>query len=263
MHIPDEWLKFQTNIKEGTEDKFMKLCNELSMLNGWANYAIYVLDFDFRIIPDNSDDFESEFVIGMSEKIKSDIIKSDKIKSDKIKSDEINIYDTKFNHDGDGDIRYLDRHNIICPDGSYLNSFKMLRNDDQNKKEYKYNYTCVNSKHKYKSIKDRTDLDADGSGNVIFLDRHNVDCKRKGINKFRLDRAGTEHNIRYNYTCGDKELDKFKEKDTKFNRVSDGKSLYLDRHHVKCDDDEILTQFRLVKKPDKDEIRYDYVCGSQ
>lgn len=250
LPIQDNWLNYETSIKDGTKEEFIRLYTELSNLNGWFKYALNVLNYNFDKIPSNSNDFYSDFVIKMSELIKN------------MKNIKEHYLSTNFNSDGKGNSLYLDRHNIKCQDKSYLNSFKMWRDVDN--KKYKYNYTCVDSIHKNENYsKKMTELNDDGGGNIVYLDRHVIDCDKKGILGFRLDRGSTKDKIRYNYICGDKDLNNLKEKNTEFNDEVRGNSFYLDRHDVKCDNNEILTKFQLVRDIENNKIRYNYVCGSQ
>jgi hypothetical protein len=64
---------------------------------------------------------------------------------------DITKHETKLDADGSeynrhefGKIYYLDRHNVECPDGKYLNSIRLVRDKDPsgNLNKYKYIYTC-------------------------------------------------------------------------------------------------------------------------
>ena len=100
-----------------------------------------------------------------------------------------------------------------------------------------------------------------GGGNMIYLDRHHVDCKKDGIKSFRLQRP-TSTKIDYKYTC----LDGISSnpgayKYTKSNDWGGGNTIYLDRHNVNCGSYPI-TDFRL-QRPADDKIRYEYRCSSR
>lgn len=52
----------------------------------------------------------------------------------------LTTYETEFNDDGKGKNIYLDRHDVKCPGNTVLNSFQLVRNDDQT--QYKYVFKC-------------------------------------------------------------------------------------------------------------------------
>ena len=56
----------------------------------------------------------------------------------------ITHHETPLNDDGNGKIIYLDRHNIQCPDGKYLNSVQLRRGNDSTCRmnKYKFIYKC-------------------------------------------------------------------------------------------------------------------------
>ena len=98
-----------------------------------------------------------------------------------------------------------------------------------------------------------------GSGNTIYLDRHNVNCDTNAIKRFQLVRNGNG-DIRYDYTCsagGD--LQSSVNKDTGFNDDGGGRVIYLDRHDVNCGDNAALAQFQLAGSG-KGTYRYNYQC---
>lgn len=51
------------------------------------------------------------------------------------------LHETEFNDEGGGRNIYLERHNVSCPDGTALNSFRLVRDETQT--QYKYVYTCA------------------------------------------------------------------------------------------------------------------------
>jgi hypothetical protein len=99
---------------------------------------------------------------------------------------------------GDGNTVYLDRHNVDCGKSPIL-EFKGNRCMSTDK--YRYKYRCGN--HKSENCRDvSTNFNEEGSGNVVYLDRHDVKCKEgeEYISKFKLSRNG-EGKYRYDYTC--------------------------------------------------------------
>lgn len=106
-----------------------------------------------------------------------------------------------------------------------------------------------------------TGLTADGSGDVIFLDRQKVSCPAKqAISYFRLNRQGS--NLRYKYACISHAgiTDEVRTKYTGWNKHdgTGGSTNYLDRHNVKCDRNWVLQSFKLQTSGSN--IRYKYKC---
>jgi hypothetical protein len=105
-----------------------------------------------------------------------------------------------------------------------------------------------------------TGFNDEGKGNVVYLDRHNVDCGKDSIlSQFNLLRNG-EEKYRYNYKCksSNKPL-QCRDVTTTINDDGNGNAVFLDRHDVVCADDEVLNQFKLVRPTDKT-IQYQYKC---
>ena len=104
--------------------------------------------------------------------------------------------------------------------------------------------------------------DIDNSKSVIYLDRHNIECPIKsGINKFKFIN-NSNNKINYDYTCskGGNLEDNIIVKETPKNEGLTA-MVNLDRHDVKCDSNQILNQFRLIR-PDSKSINYKYSCIS-
>jgi hypothetical protein len=107
-----------------------------------------------------------------------------------------------------------------------------------------------------------TPMNDDGGGNVIYLDRHDVNCGTgAAISKVRLQRewpSGKKY--RYDYTCSKVAgLGACVNHSTNGNEDGGGNMVYLDRHDVKCKPGEVLTRFKVNRPTDKT-IRYDYTC---
>lgn len=161
---------------------------------------------------------------------------------------------TEPNDWGNGNTIYLDRHRVDCgKDG--LNQFKLRRSG--NDKLY-YKYKCLDGVDAPNNINKNTDANDWGNGNLIYLDRHNIDCRGKPLAKFRLTRP-SNGKIRYDFECNNlKTAGQCRNIDTGWNQ-EDKSSIYLDRHNVKCDPNEVITRFKL-KRNGKGKFRYDYQC---
>ena len=161
---------------------------------------------------------------------------------------------TPSNDWGGGNAIFLDRHTLDCGDDG-LNQFKLGRPSGN---RIQYSYKCLEGVNSHANIKKDTGANDWGGGNTIFLDRHNVNCGKNPITKFRLVRpAGNK--IRYDYTCNSKKVGgACRDVNTGWNQESD-KNIYLDRHNVKCNPNEVITQFKL-NRDGKGKFRYDYKC---
>ena len=161
---------------------------------------------------------------------------------------------TPANDWGGGNMIFLDRHTLDCGDDG-LNQFRLGRPTDT---QIQYKYKCLDGINSPANINKDTGSNDWGGGNTIFLDRHNVNCDKNPIAKFRLARpAGNK--IRYDYTCNSKKVSgACRDVNTGWNQESN-MNIYLDRHDVKCNAGEVITQFKL-NRDGKGKFRYDYKC---
>jgi len=162
---------------------------------------------------------------------------------------------TPANDDGGGNAIYLDRHHVECGDDA-INRLHLYR---PSMSQIAYEYGCTplsnaNSTDKYTNGND------DGGGNVIFLDRHTVNCEDKALQYIHLQRP-TSNTIQYHYQCSDKPLSNVKDYFTASNEDGSGNAVYLDRHDVACPSNEVLSYLRL-ERPTSNTMRYHYKCGS-
>ena len=161
---------------------------------------------------------------------------------------------TPANDWGGGNMIFLDRHTLDCGDDG-LNQFRLGRPTDT---QIQYKYKCLDGINSPANINKDTGSNDWGGGNTIFLDRHNVNCDKNPIAKFRLVRP-EGHTIRYDYTCNSKQVSgACRDVNTGWNQESN-MNIYLDRHDVKCDTGEVITQFKL-NRDGKGKFRYDYKC---
>jgi len=105
---------------------------------------------------------------------------------------------TALNDAGGGNSIYLDRHYVGCDEGGYISQFNLQHSGDG---RMQYNYTCNKTK---KPLKCRAVLNPPsdwGGGNIIYLDRQNVNCNDDEVlNAFYLYRP-TPETIAYSYRC--------------------------------------------------------------
>ena len=165
---------------------------------------------------------------------------------------------TKDNDWGNGNSIYLDRHRLNCGKGG-IQRFQLKR---PSKTKLDYKYTCVPGVNASQSGYKYTASNDWGNGNMIYLDRHKVNCGKKPISDFQLKRpAGNK--IQYKYRCSNRNAaGDCRDTATKWNTPSSS-TIYLDRHNVQCKPNEALTKFRLRhngKSGSAKKIRYDYTC---
>jgi hypothetical protein len=106
---------------------------------------------------------------------------------------------TTADEDGGGDVRYLDRHKVDCGDKA-ISDFWLKNQGDGT---MKYAFKCSDLVHDnnmcYETI---TPFDEDGDGNMVYLDRHNVECgEGYALTSFGLERNSNDNRIAYRYNC--------------------------------------------------------------
>jgi len=113
----------------------------------------------------------------------------------------------------------------------------LLMRPSSTKQEYMYR--CVPGVNASQSGYKYTGSNDWGGGNMIYLDRHKVDCGKKPISDFQLTRpAGNK--IQYKYRCSNRNAA------GNCRNASTGWKTSLASHDVKCQAKEVLTKFKLV-----------------
>jgi len=163
--------------------------------------------------------------------------------------------------DMNGSMLSLTNLDVECPDGGLLNSFAIHRGAAGN--TVYYDYQCLmNTDNNYPDVKKlSTQSNANGSGNTIFLDRHDVRCDPGYmLNGFGL-KQNDNKDINYNYGCVKMNTNSSVcvNKETKSNDDGSGNVIYLDRHQIACDKDEVLSNFHLIRDG-SDKYKYQYQC---
>jgi hypothetical protein len=116
-----------------------------------------------------------------------------------------------------------------------------------------------------------TGFNDEGGGNTIYLDRHNVNCGKNALKRFRLVRDG-KGNFRYDYSCSvpivsgganiiDNAVESTTYKSTVSNDSGGGNNIYLDRHYVGCDEGGFISQFKLDHMGIPGKYQYNYTCN--
>jgi hypothetical protein len=162
---------------------------------------------------------------------------------------------TPANDDGQGNMLFLDRHHVYCGNDA-LNALRLYR---PTATQIAYDYSCTQMPNTASSDVFTPDND-DGGGNVIYLDRHTINCEGKALQSLHLLRP-TSNTIYYNYRCGDKQLTNVSDHFTPADEDGGGNAVYLDRQHVSCPTNQVLSYLRL-ERPTSNTIRYHYKCGT-
>ena len=102
--------------------------------------------------------------------------------------------------DGGGNIIFLDRHDIKCNDNEFLSRVKLQTPTGG---DIKYDYSCCSVPGKRANCHSRfTNLNDDGGGNSVYLDRHDIRCNAgEFLQRVHLTRGGTHNKVQYGYTC--------------------------------------------------------------
>lgn len=161
---------------------------------------------------------------------------------------------TPANDDGQGNLIFLDRHYLDCgSDG--LSALALYR---PSATQIAYNYQCTELSGFTNEVH-YTPQNDDGGGNVVYLDRHTINCEGKPLQFIHLERP-TSDSIRYHYKCGDKKLLGLTDYFTNADEDGGGNAVYLDRQAVACPQGEVLSYLRL-ERPTSNTMRYHFKCG--
>ena len=156
----------------------------------------------------------------------------------------------------------LNKHDIKCQSNNLLTSL-FFKKDNVSGQIYDiYSYSCDKNSINGKEIKKNTQLDDYSDGNIIYLDRHNIECPPSyGLSQLKLE--SDANHIHYDYKCTETNLTKLNEYNTNFNTNTNGLTENLVKHKLVCQPGEYLNSIKLVgnKKYGKlNEIKYNYKC---
>ena len=165
---------------------------------------------------------------------------------------------TGSNDWGGGNTIYWDRHKMRCTNGGVFNQWQLTEPVKDSKIEFKY--TCLkDTGTKYKKWI-QTDCEGDNGGDARYLRQHDVDCEGSPITHIEYGHKKCKgRGTNYYYNCGDKTSDTCRDANTEWADLL-RKSTDLTSHNVKCNDNEYLSRFKLVKNTTDDRYRYDYKC---
>lgn len=171
---------------------------------------------------------------------------------------------TWFTYDGNGNTVYLDRQSPNC--GLFaMRSFHLVRNNGNDHVRYDISCCHLPKKLNCQTSTRHTAYNNEGSGNMVYLDRHRVSCPYNGFLKhFHLNRNHNLDRYRYTYSCcipqssQRSKMSCYTSK-TRENNDGGGDMVYLDRHTPRCHFGFFLNRFELVR-PSSRTIQYKYRC---
>lgn len=165
-------------------------------------------------------------------------------------------FNTNATDDGQGNVILLDRQHVDCGDDA-LTGFKLERPSTNT---VNYKVTCMEGVDSGKSEWKTTTKNEQGGGNVIYLDRHKVDCGLTPIVNFKLSNPD-DVNMEYAFKCSNLPHDgACRDLVTSFDETGDGNMVYLDKHNVQCGEGEVMTSFKLGPNESGKRMNYNYTC---
>ena len=174
---------------------------------------------------------------------------------------------------------YMDRQTLDCEDramrGFQLQTKWNCENDDVCKKQVdvnwvkpgssgiRYKYSCSDKKEKVIFSKETSWVNNPGLSKTFAYgqnDKLNVDCDKKPITYYKLvTDSNNNWRLKYDYKCGNTTSNNCRSITTQESEASDNPA-YLDRQTVKCEDDEYLSQFKLISTGVGGTNKYQYTC---
>lgn len=181
---------------------------------------------------------------------------------------------TKTEDTDEGNIMYLDRHNVSCKPDEALSYFKLITNKKKIE-EVHYASKCLKSGSinvHNKTIKEELTKPGETSKHkesLIYLDRHDVKCSSGSVlSSFQLTRnSSNREEIRYKFKCVPAEILCCKDLSTEKVSLEGRQIYYLDRLEVDSKlENSAIQRFKLgttLKEGNEknDRIWYDYtIC---
>ena len=175
---------------------------------------------------------------------------------------------------------YLDRQNMDCGDTG-INKFKyerkLSRPNDPNSftGQAKYTFKCHKGFKSTRGGDQYTPPGYHGDGSVIYLDKHNINCGDKALERLFVRRdlgepgadgspAGYDQ-LKYLFNCGSRPLKDCEEKVTAWVDDSEPYQEVLANLDVSCPEDKVLTRLQMTREKTLAEgftgnVRYEYKC---
>jgi len=172
-------------------------------------------------------------------------------------------YEGQVVNDANRTTNQLVNLDINCRDLEGIHKFRLGRQYDREEdrdNQILYRYRCANNDREHNDRGNRqqnTNPDEYNATQLSYLGRHDIDCHGTAIKDIQLQRNGDR--INYNYNCGNIPLRVTRENiETPVNHHIG--NIFLDRHDIVCNEEEVLTKVRL-HSPTDTQIQYVYTCG--
>lgn len=246
-----EYIKLAHITSNEVEDGMNNKVNEIHVAKGCTVEVYSAIEFNSTMGTLKGDATH----IG-GEEYGTDAFKSDDISSLRVKCGIIPGSDRKTQPGPNGATEKLTQHTLDCGSNG-LNRFQLTSSTDDS---VSYNYRCLYGADSPANIQKSTPRESRGDGSVIFLDRHDVDCGQNPIAKFNLTRP-EDDKLSYNYTCNSKAAaGQCRDVTTEW-KDENGvwKVIHLEQHDVVCQDDEVITRFKMQRNVEE-KSRYEYKC---
>lgn len=138
------------------------------------------------------------------------------------------------------------------------------------RKRSRYNYKCCPLKDVGECRDGKqwkfTPYSSHGSGSIIYLEKHEVDCGTTGfISDFELERESSNATIRYKYSCcylkspWDSKTSCYSN-ETAMSNNGFGMIYYLRMHNIECSSGYALSYFKFKLSENKRQMAYDFRC---
>lgn len=110
---------------------------------------------------------------------------------------------TGLNNAGEGAFVYLDRHNVDCGTGGFIQSFKLDRGGTTNQMQYLYTCCKTTKNHSCKVHHTTWNWGKDNKWSSYVLQRHDVACGSTGyaLSQFKLHRDASQTRVQYSFRC--------------------------------------------------------------
>lgn len=159
----------------------------------------------------------------------------------------------------DNNVAFLDRQNVKCTDSnSVFNRLHMVVTPND---QIHYDYSCLSASDIGAAVT-KTTNEIDNTNDTTRLADFNINCDSGyGIGRLQLTNA-PNNKQRYEYSCLPvPNATTCVTKTTNLDANGMGNLSFLDRHDVKCGENEVLSQMRL--KNQGNQMQYEYKCCSR
>jgi hypothetical protein len=167
---------------------------------------------------------------------------------------------TPFSDEGKGNMVYLDRHNLNCKKHGSIGLLNKIQLSRDGKGKMRLVGNCCADPNNAEMITQYTKMQDDGKGNMVYLDKHQIDCKGGLMASLKLVRGGAAKKIALQYDCKACGASKCTNHSTPWNSDGKGNTIYLDRHNIQCPAGKAIRSLRLHRDGKGQNIQWRYQC---